>query len=436
MPSWRVAPSGTSSATYSPIRRSTSPIGPTGCSYGGTSHSTARSICETWMKLSPSVRGIAALNWTMTGPGGADRGVHRLDRGPERAEAVGVGRGRVDEHRVERRAAAVEQARDVRQEGRDVVGPTLGDGLPRVRPDEQRPMAEMRRHLGRQVRPGPLAVEVDDADVRQLGRPRHERVEQDRRRRGGALEVELLTGGDPGDGLGGRDDAHGPRVYAAARAGPRGPSRDGRALRRFSSTAATVRPRRIARSAATNGASHDPDPASSSPLVAVVVAIGIGGYIAYDQVLRGDSAAALALPPPRRSTADRGRARARRPAPARRQLVRRRRRRDLERRGTAASPAIASASSSPTCRPRATRSAGPTQVTGSITLDDVRRDRRPLTAGTLTVDTTSITSDKPQRDDRLRSRGPPDRHLPDGDVQADRAGRDPGGGPRRDARRT
>ena len=29
-------------------------------------------------------------------------------------------------------------------------------------------------------------------------------------------------------------------------------------------------------------------------------------------------------------------------------------------------------------------------------------------------------------------RGPPDRHLPDGDVQADQAGRDPGRGPRRD----
>ena len=32
IPSWSVAPSGTSSATYSPIRRSTSPIGPTGTS--------------------------------------------------------------------------------------------------------------------------------------------------------------------------------------------------------------------------------------------------------------------------------------------------------------------------------------------------------------------------------------------------------------------
>ena len=31
-------------------------------------------------------------------------------------------------------------------------------------------------------------------------------------------------------------------------------------------------------------------------LVAIVVAIGVGGFILYDQVLRGDSAAALGLP--------------------------------------------------------------------------------------------------------------------------------------------
>ena len=43
-------------------RRSTGPA----CSYGGTSTSTARSMSSTWMKLSPSVRGIDRLSWTMT----------------------------------------------------------------------------------------------------------------------------------------------------------------------------------------------------------------------------------------------------------------------------------------------------------------------------------------------------------------------------------
>ena len=59
-----------------------------------------------------------------------------------------------------------------------------------------------RRHLGGKVRSRTLAMEVDDADVGQFLRPRDERVEKDRGGRGGALKVELLTGSDPGDGLG------------------------------------------------------------------------------------------------------------------------------------------------------------------------------------------------------------------------------------------
>ena len=66
MPICKVAPSGTSSATASPIRRSTSPIGGSMCSYGGWSTSTAKSISETWMKLSPSVRGIDPLSCAIT----------------------------------------------------------------------------------------------------------------------------------------------------------------------------------------------------------------------------------------------------------------------------------------------------------------------------------------------------------------------------------
>ena len=128
---------------------------------------------------------------------------------------MGVGRRRVDEDRVEREQAGVEQARDVRQEDRDVVGAALVDRRAGVGPDEQRPMAEVRRHLGRQVRPGPLAVEVDDADVAELRRPRDERVEEDRRRRRRALEVDLLAGRDAGDGLGGGDDAHRPESTGA-----------------------------------------------------------------------------------------------------------------------------------------------------------------------------------------------------------------------------
>ncbi len=44
------------------------------------------------------------------------------------------------------------------------------------------------------------------------------------------------------------------------------------------------------------------------------------------------------------------------------------------------------------------------QVTGSITLES-SGSTTTLTAGALTVDTTSITSDKSQRDNRMRDEG-------------------------------
>ena len=112
----------------------------------------------------------------------------------------------VDQDGVEREQAALEQPRDVAQEHRDELGPTLVDGRPRVGADEQRAVAEMRRHLGRQVRPGSLGVEVDHADVVQVRRPGHERVEQDRGHGRGALEVDLVARADVGDGLRGLDD--------------------------------------------------------------------------------------------------------------------------------------------------------------------------------------------------------------------------------------
>ena len=49
-----------------PIRRSSSPISGRACSKIGSSTSQARSISDTWMNDSPSVRGMRGLNWTMT----------------------------------------------------------------------------------------------------------------------------------------------------------------------------------------------------------------------------------------------------------------------------------------------------------------------------------------------------------------------------------
>ena len=67
----------------------------------------------------------------------------------------------------------------------------------------------MAGHLRRQVRTGPLAMEVDDADIAELRRPSHERGEEDRRRRRGTVKVDLVTGADAGDRILGADGSHG-----------------------------------------------------------------------------------------------------------------------------------------------------------------------------------------------------------------------------------
>ena len=139
--------------------------------------------------------------------------------------------------------------------------------------------------------------------------------------------------------------------------------------------------------------------------IALLLAVGVGGYIAYDQVLSGDSIAPLTLP-------------------------------SSEPSASATDPSVSAAASTP---------AGPTtgsaegvagtwsvadgsqagyrvrerlaslsaesdavgrtsDVTGSITLE---RDgaTTTLTAGSITVDTTTIASDEDRRDNRLRTEG-------------------------------
>jgi polyisoprenoid-binding protein YceI len=145
---------------------------------------------------------------------------------------------------------------------------------------------------------------------------------------------------------------------------------------------------------------------------ALILAVGVGGFIVYDQVLRGDSAAALTLP-----TAS----------------------------ATPSSSAAATASTTPGASSTAGASASATtgsggsvagtwsvgsgsqagyrvrerlanlpaesdavgrtdKVTGSITIES-SGSTTTLTAGTLTVDTTSITSNESRRDNRLRTEG-------------------------------
>ena len=133
---------------------------------------------------------------------GADRRVHRLDADvPSEQKPWASGGVTLTRTTSSGIAPRVEEARDIGQEDRDVVGAALVHRGAGVRPDEQRAMAEVAGHLGRQVRPRPLDVEVDDPDVVQLRGARDERVEQDRRRRRRAVHVDLVAGAHGGDGL-------------------------------------------------------------------------------------------------------------------------------------------------------------------------------------------------------------------------------------------
>ena len=208
IPSWSVAPSGTSSATCSPIRRSTSPIDRVACSYGGTSTSTARSMSSTWMKLSPSVRGIDRLSWTMTVFAARMAACIASTLVPSEQKPWASGGVALTRTTSSGSAPALEEVRDVGQEDRHVVGAALVDRRAGIRPDEQRAMPEVAGHLGRQVWPRPLRVEVDDADVAQLLGAIDERLEHDRRSRGRAMQVDALTGPDDAGRVGRRDEPH------------------------------------------------------------------------------------------------------------------------------------------------------------------------------------------------------------------------------------
>jgi polyisoprenoid-binding protein YceI len=144
--------------------------------------------------------------------------------------------------------------------------------------------------------------------------------------------------------------------------------------------------------------------------LAAVAAIAVGGYIAYDQVLRGDDTAALALPSAEPATTASPIASE---APA------------------ATTDATTAASATPAAAagvaggwqvaadslagyrvrehlanlPAESDAVGRTSdVTGSITVE-ADGDGARLTAGQLDVDTTTIASDESRRDNRLRNEG-------------------------------
>jgi polyisoprenoid-binding protein YceI len=143
--------------------------------------------------------------------------------------------------------------------------------------------------------------------------------------------------------------------------------------------------------------------------VLAVVAIAVGGFIAYDQVLRGDSVAALSLPaatPAAAATNDKTGSEAPASATAATSGA------PVSATGVAGTWNVATGSQAGyRVRERLANlsaesdAVGRTEnVTGSITVE-ANGDGARLTGGTLTVDTTTITSDENRRDNRLRSEG-------------------------------
>jgi polyisoprenoid-binding protein YceI len=134
-----------------------------------------------------------------------------------------------------------------------------------------------------------------------------------------------------------------------------------------------------------------------------VAALAVGGYIAYDQVLRGDEVATLALPAQSSAAADpsvpTASSAAASAAPATETGV------AGEWQVAAESVAGYRVRERLANLPAESDAIGRTSdVTGSITVE-AAGDGARLTAGTLDVDTTTITSDESRRDNRLRSAG-------------------------------
>jgi polyisoprenoid-binding protein YceI len=138
----------------------------------------------------------------------------------------------------------------------------------------------------------------------------------------------------------------------------------------------------------------------------LVLVVVVGGYVAYDQVLSGDSVAPLSLPSASPdAAANGGAASATSGAPVEPAtsadgditgtwVVA-----DDSQAGYRVRERLASLSAESDAVGRTS------DVTGSITLEQGGGSTTTLTAGTLTVDTTTIVSDEDRRDNRLRTEG-------------------------------
>jgi polyisoprenoid-binding protein YceI len=145
--------------------------------------------------------------------------------------------------------------------------------------------------------------------------------------------------------------------------------------------------------------------------VVLILTIGVGGYVAYDQVLRGDSIAPLALPttlpastgattadPTAATAAGSNSVASADPAGGSGDVAGRWSVTSGSQAGYRVREQLASL-------PAESDAVGRTdQVSGTITVS-TDGSTSSVTAGSIQVDMTSITSDKTQRDNRLRSEG-------------------------------
>jgi polyisoprenoid-binding protein YceI len=145
--------------------------------------------------------------------------------------------------------------------------------------------------------------------------------------------------------------------------------------------------------------------------ILAVVGIAVGGFIAYDQVLRGDAVAALTLPAatPTAASSDDPSAASSAPAAASSAAATGA---PVTSTGVAGTWNVTTGSEAGyrvrerlANLPAESDAVGRTSdVTGSITVE-ANGDGARLTAGNLTVNTTTIVSNESRRDNRLRSEG-------------------------------
>jgi polyisoprenoid-binding protein YceI len=142
--------------------------------------------------------------------------------------------------------------------------------------------------------------------------------------------------------------------------------------------------------------------------VAIAVAVAIGGFVVYDQVLRGDSAAAFVLPTASPTTATpAATATAGSTAAASSPIATTATESDVAGTWNVAADSVAGyrVREQLASLPAESDAVGRTdQVTGSITVESDGATTT-LTAGSLTVDTTTLASDESRRDNRLRNEG-------------------------------